>query len=255
MEERFTAGKFIDYVLKSSNTKREDYEVAPTVVITWWNWVVEEFARLTGAHAPKHSLFARHFSVRTGEIGGEKVTFVLSPIGAPATVSTMEELIALGAERFIGFGLTGSLQEKAGIGTVVIPDESLSEEGTSSHYIKRKDGIRAGVKLLKALSEACAKNGKEFFTGKQWTTDAIYRELVSKIDRYRIDGVVGVDMETSAMYALGEFRKIDVCNLLVVSDELWHEWNPAFGQEILKNAMKDAIGVVIEALKNQRIRI
>jgi hypothetical protein len=35
-------------------------------------------------------------------------------------------------------------------------------------------------------------------------------------------------METSAMYALGRFRGVRVCNLLVISDELWQAWRPAF---------------------------
>ncbi|WP_165442864.1 nucleoside phosphorylase [Senegalia massiliensis] len=42
-----------------------------------------------------------------------------------------------------------------------------------------------------------------------------------------------VDIETSAMYTLGQYRNIGTCNMLVVSYELWREWNPKFGDNIL----------------------
>ena len=32
-------------------------------------------------------------------------------------------------------------------------------------------------------------------------------------------------METSAMYQVAKHRNVKVCNTLVVSDELWAEWN------------------------------
>jgi purine-nucleoside phosphorylase len=56
-------------------------------------------------------------------------------------------------------------------------------------------------------------------------------------------------METSAMYALGQFRKVEVCNLLVVSDELWKEWNPAFFSSELQKAMEGGERIIQNCLK------
>jgi hypothetical protein len=50
------------------------------------------------------------------------------------------------------------------------------------------------------------------------------------------------------MYALGRFRGVETCNLLVVSDELWHEWRPAFGQPVLQEAAGRACRVIIRCL-------
>jgi purine-nucleoside phosphorylase len=55
-------------------------------------------------------------------------------------------------------------------------------------------------------------------------------------------------METSAMYALGQFRGVEICNLLVVSDELWKEWNPAFFSQELQKAIEGAERVVQHCL-------
>ena len=50
------------------------------------------------------------------------------------------------------------------------------------------------------------------------------------------------------MYALGQTRGVDVCNLLVVSDELWQEWRPAFGQPELREAQQCAERVILRCL-------
>ena len=52
-------------------------------------------------------------------------------------------------------------------------------------------------------------------------------------------------METSAMYVLGLVRGVDVANVLAVSDELWHDWNPAFGSDRLNNALDRACEIVL----------
>jgi purine-nucleoside phosphorylase len=39
------------------------------------------------------------------------------------------------------------------------------------------------------------------------------------------NGILGIDMETSAMYRVAQHRGVSSCNILVVSDELWTEWN------------------------------
>jgi uridine phosphorylase len=102
--------------------------------------------------------------------------------------------------------------------------------------------------VLRAVAQS---EGANVASGSLWTTDAPYRELVSKIESYRQQGVLGVDMETSAMYALGLFRGVEVCNLLVVSDELWHEWRAAFRTPELREATESAQRVILSSLMIQ----
>jgi purine-nucleoside phosphorylase len=76
--------------------------------------------------------------------------------------------------------------------------------------------------------------------------------MVTTIENYRLRDVLGVDMETSAMYALGTYRNVEVCNFLVVSDELWRDWRPAIGRPELADALKKAEEVVLEAVTTLR---
>jgi len=192
------------------------------------------------------------FPLYNGEVGGKKVSFVNFPLGAPATILVMEELIACGARVFLGLGLAGSIQPEAPVGTCFIPTSCIREEGTSLHYLTSDDGLRPAPRLVRALEKARLKKGVTAYTGTLWTTDAPYRKLVTTIESYRLRDILGVDMETSAMYALGVYRNVEVCNFLVVSDELWRDWRPSFGQPELKEASKHAEEVVLEAVTTLR---
>ena len=76
-----------------------------------------------------------------------------------------------------------------------------------------------------------------------------YKEYMHVIDGHQRDGVLGVDMETSAMYALAAHRKVRSANVLVVSDELWQDWNPAFGTPQLDRATDAACDLVVSFVK------
>jgi len=114
------------------------------------------------------------------------------------------------------------------------------------------EGLRPAQRLVRALEKARVKKGVVAYTGPLWTTDAPYREMVTTIENYRLRDILGVDMETSAMYALGVYRNVEVCNFLVVSDELWRDWRPAFGLPELREALKLAEEVILEAITTLR---
>lgn len=161
----------------------------------------------------------------------------------------MEELIACGARAFLGLRWAGNLQPAAPIGTLLIPTACRREEGTSPHYIPDEADLQPDPRLWMRLQEACQREGIPFRVGPLWTTDAPYREAIDRIERYRKEGVLGVDMETSAMFALGKFRGVAVATLLVVSDELWGPWRPAFGRPELQRAEEQAQRVLLRTLE------
>lgn len=160
----------------------------------------------------------------------------------------MEELIACGAKTIIGFGYAGSLQQAAPIGSIIIPTSCVSDEGTSKHYMDQPHLAEADTTLVDTLQKACARAGLSVHVGRHWTTDAVYRERIDHVTSHAAEGVLGVDMETSAMYTLGHVRDVRVCNVLVVSDELWTEWNPGFAGDALRLAKTALEDVLIDVL-------
>jgi uridine phosphorylase len=250
MEERITPQHVIQHHISQHGITIDQIGVSPVVVVSWGRRIVETLAEELGASPTDHWMYRDRHPLYQGEIDGSKVTFVRLPVGAPGTVLQMEEMIACGAHTFIGVGWAGSLQPEAHIGSFLIPAACVREEGTSPHYINDEALLRPDADLARLLEDAANEEGGSVFSGMHWPIDAPYRELVSKIEINHARGVRGVDMETSAMYALGIYRNVRVANLLVVSDEVWREWNPAFGSQELKDANDMAIKIIIRSLRS-----
>ena len=253
INERVNPQKYVAYYAAHRGITIGDIGVAPVVVLSWGERVIKSFADQVAAHrCPNWFYDEDHivYPLFTGEVEGGRVSFALCPEGAPATVMMMEEMIACGARLFLGLGWAGSLQPRAPIGSLLIPTGCIREEGTSAHYLGQEMPISPDMQLVKLLSSAAEAEGATAVPGVQWTTDAPYRELQDKIESYRRQGVLGVDMETSAMYALGKYRKIQICNLLVVSDELWGEWRPGFRSPGLRVATALAQRIILRCVEH-----
>lgn len=248
MEELFTPQESIQHFVQLRGISVEDIGVAPHVVISWGRRMIEEMAAAIEAKKSEHWLYGQRQVFFRGQLEGRPISLVELPVGAPGTVMIMEEMIAAGASTFIGVGWAGSLQPEFSLGSFIIPTSCVSEEGTSAHYFNPLPDLEADLTLAQALESAAVDRGQQVRSGAQWTTDAPYRELRSSVKKYRELGVLGVDMETSAMYALARFRRVRVCNLLVVSDVLDSEWRPGFGTETMKASNRLAQKVVFDSI-------
>jgi uridine phosphorylase len=248
MEERFTPQESIEHFIRLGGISVEDIGVTSHVVISWGRVMIEEMAAAIDAKKSEHWLYGQRQTFFHGRLEQQSISLVELPVGAPGTVMIMEEMIAAGARTFIGLGWAGSLQPDFTIGSFIIPTSCISEEGTSTHYFPRLPELTADQAIAEALENAAIDQGVPVRTGTQWTTDAPYRELRNSVEKYRELGVLGVDMETSAMYALAQFRGVRVCNLLVVSDVLDSEWKPGFGTARMKIANEIAQKVVLNSI-------
>lgn len=163
-------------------------------------------------------LFLSDVVVCTGE--EPPVALVGPVIGAPQAVLVLEKIIALGVHRVIAYGWCGSLQPRVSIGDVLVPETAHSEEGTSAHYpIPEAPAPSPG--LLRRLEAALRSDGNlTVHKGAVWSTDAPYRETEEKVRFFQERGVLGVDMEMSALFTVAAFRGIDLAGVLVVSDDL-----------------------------------
>src|SRR5262245_37866019 len=156
----------------------------------------------------------------SADLGGVPTTLLLGPYGAPATVATLETAIALGARRVLFLGICGSLQPDLRIGDFVLADHAIREEGTSYHYLPAEAPAEPSPALLDLAAARLLDAGVPYRCGTIWTTDAPYRETHTKVRRLASQGVLGVEMETSAVYALARFRGVDALSFQVVSDQL-----------------------------------
>jgi len=137
-------------------------------------------------------------------------------IGAPAVVSVLELLVVLGVRRFLSFGTAGGLQADHRPGDTVLTTEAVRDEGTSYHYLAADVPTVTDPELLGRMGAALSAADVPYATGPTWTVDAPYRETRGEVARYRAEGVLTVEMEAAALFAVATVRKVALASLLVV---------------------------------------
>jgi uridine phosphorylase len=55
---------------------------------------------------------------------------------------------------------------------------------------------------------------------RTWTTDAVYRETRSRVERRQAEGCAVVEMEASAFIAVARYRGVRFAQLLLAADSL-----------------------------------
>ena len=148
------------------------------------------------------------------------VVVVHPGLGAPMAAGFTEEIAALGVTTFVACGGAGALVDNLALGQVMVVDSALRDEGTSFHYVAPSRVIHAdprGVEVLKAVLD---DSGIASFIGRTWTTDALFRETRSRVNRRVEEGCQMVDMESSAFLAVATYRKLRFAQLLYAGDSL-----------------------------------
>ena len=177
--------------------------------------------------------------------GGRDVTLVGPVLGSPHAVLILEKLVVLGAKRILFFGWCGSIHKSVKNGDFVVPDKAVIGEGTSTYYASKNKYPRPSNNMLKAIEEGVGECSIPCHTGPVWSTDAPYRETRQRVVSLQREGVIGVDMEVSALFSAAHFRGVECGALLVVSDELSSlRWKPGFSTVRFRRSRRKAAEVV-----------
>jgi purine-nucleoside phosphorylase len=181
-------------------------------------------------------LFLANLVVRSEKVDG---LCLCGPfIGAPYSAMILETLIAWGVRQIIFMGWCGAVAKQVQIGDIIIPSGALVDEGTSPHYGQMQSEVATpSENLLGRTRDIFIENGQSYHEGLIWTTDAAFRETPEKVKVFQAQGVLAVEMELSALFAVGKFHGVEVMGLLVVSDEISTlTWKPGFKTKSFKAA-------------------
>ena len=194
----------------------------------------------------------RGFLTYTGYYGGERVTVATHGIGGPSAAIVFEELTMLGAKVMVRLGTCGGLVEGLRKGDVVIVAGASYPVGGNAIGMYCPGACMATAphpEVTHSLMEAARARGLKFLLGPVISSDAFYAEDPGFVKRWSGVGMVAVEMECAALFALGWMKGFKAGALLVVSDSLVHEEESALaGAEELKEAVDRAAKVVLDAL-------
>ncbi len=153
-------------------------------------------------------------------IDGQRLALMHPGVGAPVSAAFMDELIALGCRKFIACGGCGVLDDKIGLGQVVVPVSAVRDEGTSYHYLPPAREVSTSDKAVAAIRTTLEGHHVPYLLGKTWTTDGFYRETADKLALRRSEGCQTVEMETAAFCAVAQFRGVTFGQILYGGDNL-----------------------------------
>ncbi len=190
---------------------------------------------------------ARPFYI--GTFKETRVGIIWAAPGAPLAAMVMEDMIACGSRVFIGIGLFAGIQPNILPGDIAIPAASVRDEGTSYQYLPRAIPAAANSRLVESLAKKCKIKGVTPHLGQIWTTDAPYRETRSKVAYFVRRGIIGVDMESSAIFSLALYRKVKAACLLVASGNLSRKKGDiGFYDEKLNDSIDNTIRIALEVV-------
>lgn len=191
-------------------------EVTPNIILPATDYVMHSVK----SHFKKTEL---HGKVLRGNYGDSIVSLATSGIGAPATAMTMEALRVAGVKHIIRVDYCGALMDNIEIGDIIICSEAICGDGTTPHYLKQDSPyprVLADAKLVSKIMEGFESNKKkqECHSGAVWTHDALFKEPAELIQKAVSNGAIAIDMETSAIFALGKIYNISTAAILIVTD-------------------------------------
>jgi len=240
--------RVLAYYAEALGCDRAELSLPDTLVATFQQRALDRMVQRIGPPPPTRWPTPIFWPLARGSYRGSPLAVARLPIGAPAAAAALELMVAAGARTVLLVGSAGSLQPDLAIGSLALPTEAFRHEGTSHHYLSPADTVQASPALVDALCSAAAQRiGVEPARGPTWTTDAPYRECVATVERMRAAGVLTVEMEAAALFAVGLHRGVRVGMILAISDELGDSWRPGFHALGYTRGLLMAADIALEA--------
>ena len=169
----------------------------------------------------------REYVTYTGYLNGEKVSVTSTGIGGPSASIAMEELVKVGAEKFIRVGTCGGIQPEIKGGDLVIATGAIRMEGTSKEYAPIEFPAVANLDVVNALVKASDNLGYTHHTGIVQCKDAFYGqhnpeimpvsyELENKWEAWKRLGCLASEMESAALFVVASFLKVKIGSIFLV---------------------------------------
>lgn len=176
---------------------------------------------------------------------GIELGVVANAVGASFAVLVAEEMFACGCELLISMTSAGQIVSKGQPPYFVLIEKALRDEGTSYHYQPPASFSAINPRLIDCLEGVFEKSQPPVFAGATWTTDAPFRETEAAISYCRSQGILGVEMEASALYAFAEAKNHAVICFAHITNQMGNVENDFEKGE--QQGSLDAIEVISQA--------
>lgn len=202
---------------------------------------------------------SREYVTYTGYLDGVKVSVTSTGIGGPSASIALEELVRVGADTFLRVGTCGGMQTDIMGGDLVIATGAIRMEGTSKEYAPIEFPAVANLEITNALVQAAKDLNKKYHVGIVQCKDAFYGqhepetkpvdyELVNKWNAWVRLGCKASEMESAALFVVGDYLRVRVgSSFLVVANQ---EREKLGLENPVVHDTEAAIEVTVQAIRN-----
>ena len=150
---------------------------------------------------------------------GEPLTIQSTGMGGPSAAIVLTELITLGARRAIRVGTCGALDERLGLGDLLIAREAICADGASRALAAGERwpvGDSADLRSVAdlTLTEGLIASTPSALAGTIVSVDLFYDDRPTQ----HAPDALAVEMEAATLFAVGAAESVPVACVLVVSD-------------------------------------
>ena len=154
------------------------------------------------------------------------VLITLGQVGCPACGGNLDLFNAMGITKVMFCGGGGVLDKSIKVGTLLVVDGAIRDEGFSYHYAPPARVIYTDKRVTDLICAEIELRGAPYMRGLVWTTDAVFRETADKVSRRREEGAKIVEMEQAGCIAVAKFRGFDYGAIIYGGDDVsGSEWD------------------------------
>jgi len=184
----------------------------------------------------------------TGTYKGHPVSVMGSGMGMPSISIYAHELFDYyGVKQIIRVGTCGGLSADMQVGDLVLAAAASTDSGMSRQRLGGWDSsVTADSDLLNRVYAKAVASGLKIRTGNVFATDWFYHPDEAFIEKLQKMGMLALDMESAALYALAQQHGTRALTILSVSDVI--PTGERASHEARQNAFSTVIDVVLDAV-------
>ena len=186
----------------------------------------------------------------TGEYKGVKISVQGSGMGVPSMGIYSKELFeGYDVDTIIRIGSAGAISEDVNLRDILVASDVITDSNYPSINLGQDYLLKPDELLLNRLVEMNSKNKFNIRFGRICTSDVFYSKN-DKLEALKVKDVLGVEMETAALYTNAKIAKKRAIAIFTVSDA------PLRGEGLdassRQNSFNEMMEIALElAIKNE----
>ena len=156
----------------------------------------------------------------TGQFDGERVSVMASGMGMPSAAIYITELVrSYDVSTIIRVGTAGAYSPDLALRQIVVANEAVTNSNMPE-LLGAPTPIEPSPRMLNVARDVALADGVELVEGKVFTSDIFYEPDDSAREAHTANGVLAVEMETAALYAICALEGAEALSMFTITDHL-----------------------------------